>query len=937
MLQELQKKADELEELGILAKPEDLGITVQHASPSLLIREGAKRRLVTTFNDLSPYVRIPPTASSDCNSVLRKLSKWKYIIKTDMKSAYFQIPLAKNSMQYVGTVTPYKGLRVYTRPAMGLPGSGEYLQELLSRVLGNEMQIGFVMVNADDMYVGGDNIQELISHWTVVLEKMKLNNLKLNSVKTVICPIETEILGWIWRQGTLSVSSHKISALLAAKPPKTCSAMRSFIGAYKAMSRCIPKYASLLSPLEDSLKGLQGNQVIDWTDTLQEQFIKTQEALKSPNVITIPTPSDSLIITTDGSPVNKGLGATLFSVRNGKKLVSGFFSMKMKVHQEGWYPCEFEALAISAAIEHFGPYIRESKNKVQILTDSKPCVQAFQKLCKGEFSASARVSTFLTQLSAYNVSVHHIKGENNASSDYSSRNPNECLNRSCQICKFVEETAASEVRTMNVDEVMSGKLRMPFTNTSAWKSAQQESHDLRRAFAHLTHGTRPSKKTKNIKHLRTYLQKCSINNQGLIITRKSDQHNMMERELIVVPCEILRGLVTAIHTSFNHPTAHQLTKMFDRYFYGIGSNQIIKEVTTQCELCNSLKSVPKEIFEQSSSLSPATVGRKFAADVIQRQKQHILAIRDTLSSYTMSCILPDQTGESLRTALLISSAPIRLSPCEIRLDNAPGFIKIKGDHILKEKGITLDFGKIKNINKNPVAERCNQELEKELLKIDPSGSPVTQLVLSNATDVLNSRIRHQGLSAKEIVFGRDQYTGNKLLVDGKEISDKQDKLRKANHKPSAYSKSKSKQQAIDASVDVGDLVFIKTEGSKNTPRERYIIVSIQGRNAFLQKMNTDKFCSKRYEVPLSKLYPIIEKKGECFIPHQAYHSDSDSTSEEDIQDQEPSSNEEEEEASESEDEEEMEAENELDVGQVLRPVRERREPAWMRDPQWVRD
>ena len=215
---------------------------------------------------------------------------------------------------------------------------------------------------------------------------------------------------------------------------------------------------------------------------------------------------------------------------------------------------------------------------------------------------------------------------------------------------------------------------------------------------------------------------------------------------------------------------------------------------------------------------------------------------------------------------------------------------------------------------------------------------ITPLVLSIATDVLNSRIRQQGLSAKEIVFGRDQYTGEKLAVDGKEISDKQDKLRrKANHKPSAYSKSKSKQHAIDASVDVGDLVFIKTEGSKNTPRERYIIVSIEGRNASLQKMNTAKFCSKRYEVPLSKLYPVIEKKGECYAPHQAYHSDSDTTSEEDTQDQQLSSQEEEEEASESEDEEETEAENELDMGQVPRPVRERREPAWMRDPQWVRD
>ena len=188
LLQELQSAADELEELGVLQKPEDLGIIVQHASPSLLLREGPnKRRLVTTFNDLSPYIRIPPTSSSDCNSVLRKLSKWKYVIKTDMKKAYFQIPLDKESMQYVGTVTPFKGLRVYTRPPMGLPGSGEYLQELLSRVLGEEMHEGFVLVNADDMYVCGNEFNELFSNWSQVLEKMHLNNLKLNGAKTVVC------------------------------------------------------------------------------------------------------------------------------------------------------------------------------------------------------------------------------------------------------------------------------------------------------------------------------------------------------------------------------------------------------------------------------------------------------------------------------------------------------------------------------------------------------------------------------------------------------------------------------------------------------------------------------------------------------------------------------------------------------------------------------
>ena len=97
--------------------------------------------------------------------------------------------------------------------------------------------------------------------------------------------------------------------------------------------------------------------MIEWNNELYEHFSRAQQSLKSPQIITIPRPSDSLIITTDGSPVNKGLGATLFSVRNGKRLVSGFFSVKLKSHQEKWYPCEFEALAISAAIEHFGPIL----------------------------------------------------------------------------------------------------------------------------------------------------------------------------------------------------------------------------------------------------------------------------------------------------------------------------------------------------------------------------------------------------------------------------------------------------------------------------------------------------------------------------------------------------------------------------------------------------
>ena len=45
-----------------------------------------------------------------CDTVLRRLSSFKYLIKTDSTKCFFQIRLDKSSMPYVGTPTP-KGLK----------------------------------------------------------------------------------------------------------------------------------------------------------------------------------------------------------------------------------------------------------------------------------------------------------------------------------------------------------------------------------------------------------------------------------------------------------------------------------------------------------------------------------------------------------------------------------------------------------------------------------------------------------------------------------------------------------------------------------------------------------------------------------------------------------------------------------------------------------
>jgi len=364
------------------------------------------------------------------------------------------------------------------------------------------MQEGFVTMIADDLFIGGNTMVDLCNNWSRVLERMQKNNLTFSASKTVICPKETVILGWKWNYGTLSPCSHKIAAPASVTPPKTCTAMISFIGAFKAVSRCIKGYSLLLFQLEDATKGLEGVNSINWTEPLTTCFNKAQVALRSPKILTIPKPSDHLILTVDASPANKGLGATLFLQRDGKRLLAEFYRFKLKNHQLTWYPCELEA--ISAGVNHFAPFApfaQESLHPLQVLTDSKPCAQAFRRLCEGQFSVSARVSTFLSTLSSHRVTVNHLPGSANSSSYFSSRHPVQCDSFNCQICKFVESTAVSVVNSISVKDVLSGSATVPFLNKTASRSAQHDCTDLRRTYAHLTQDTRPSRKSRNSKNL----------------------------------------------------------------------------------------------------------------------------------------------------------------------------------------------------------------------------------------------------------------------------------------------------------------------------------------------------------------------------------------------------------------------------------------------------
>ena len=136
----------------------------------------------------------------------------------DLVNGFFQNHSSPTDYQWLGISTPFKGLRFLKRSGQGLISQSEELDELLSKVLGEELKNGIASRLADNLYVGGITPQEAIENYAHVLSKLQNANLKISPSKTKIFLKSVDVLGWKWLQGGfLEPSPHRVNALRNTK------------------------------------------------------------------------------------------------------------------------------------------------------------------------------------------------------------------------------------------------------------------------------------------------------------------------------------------------------------------------------------------------------------------------------------------------------------------------------------------------------------------------------------------------------------------------------------------------------------------------------------------------------------------------------------------------------------------------------------------------
>ena len=157
--------------------------------------------------------------------------------------------------------------------------------------------------------------------------------------------------------------------------------------------------------------------------------------------------------------------------------------------------------------------------------------------------------------------------------------------------------------------------------------------------------------------------------------------------------------------------------------------------------------------------------------------------------------------------LLVSPLQPASGPTSVvRVDPAPGFKALRDDEILLRHGIAIEMGREKNPNKNPLAERAVQEFEIVVAKYHSAKvlSPVDIMTICTR---INHKIRHPGLSSKEMLTKRDQFSNKQLPIDDCSLIIAKHNQHLENHQ--ASERSKAKRPAVKVpDISVGDLVHL---------------------------------------------------------------------------------------------------------------------------------
>ena len=347
--------------------------------------------------------------------LLSKMCGGKVFSKCDLKSAYNQLVLEKESRQFL-TINTHRGLLRPTRLSFGYSAAPSLFQRTIETLLAGIDGVGVFL---DDVVITGRDMQEHNIALREVLRRLSDAGLRVNRDKCSFGVPSVQYLGFKVSERGVETTEDKVSAIRSAPDPQNVSQLRSWLGLINYYGKFLPNLASVLSPLHRLLR--RDVQWV-WSDSEKRAFQTAKDMLLEPAVLAHFDPSLPVVLVCDASPV--GIGCILSQVhRDGERPVA-FYSRSLNSTEARYSQTDREGLAVVSGVKKFNYFL--AGRPFVIRTDHKPLLGLIGEQKSLPVMASPRVMRWAMLLAGYDYRLQHVAGSKIPHCDALSRLPVPC-------------------------------------------------------------------------------------------------------------------------------------------------------------------------------------------------------------------------------------------------------------------------------------------------------------------------------------------------------------------------------------------------------------------------------------------------------------------------------------------------------------------------------
>ena len=398
-LDELRKQLDELLANGHIQPSKS-----PYGAPVLFVKkkDGALR-LCTDYRALNNITLKNRFPLPRVDELLDRLQGACYFSKIDLRSGYYQVPIAPADVPKTAFRTRYGHFEYLVMP-FGLTNAPATFMSLMHQVFSHLLD-NCVVIFLDDILIYSRTLEDHLLHLKQVLDTLRQNQLFGKLSKCSFCLPETHFLGFIVSGNGIQVDPAKVQAVTDWPVPQDLHHVRQFLGFVQFYRRFIEGLSNIASPLTHLTRK---DTPFLWTPACQAAFQTLKDRLTTAPILQLPSPDPDhpFYVRTDASDF--ALGGELSQDQGHGRVVLAYESRKLNAAERNYSAYDKEALAVVNAAINWRCYLEG--RKVILLTDHA----ALMFLLRQGQIKSSRQARWMQLLQPLNIEIQHIAGKSNA-------------------------------------------------------------------------------------------------------------------------------------------------------------------------------------------------------------------------------------------------------------------------------------------------------------------------------------------------------------------------------------------------------------------------------------------------------------------------------------------------------------------------------------------